>query len=275
MDGLENVARGLGDGLDKLDRADLHGLRQAGRQAAALDLLNADLGARDEAGDADLEFLGRALADEDVVLAAHVAHDRLVKGVAGGLDRLALDHAAERHDRDLRRAAADVDDQMAVRLRKISARTGRRRHGGLDQIHLARAGLDDGIDDVALLHAGHAARHSDKHARLEEAERRHAREQLLEHERRHVIVRDDARADRMDGHDVRRCAAEHLLRVLTDLEHAAGVLVDRHDGRLTQHDALAAHEHADVGRAEVDGNVPFKNHHKAKLPYHPRCGCYS
>ena len=25
----------------------------------------------------------------------------------------------------------------------------------------------------------------------------------------------------------------------------------------------------------VDGNVPFKNHHKAKLLYHPHSGCYS
>lgn len=79
----------------------------------------------------------------------------------------------------------------------------------------------------------------------------------------------------MDGHDVRRGTAEHFLRILTDLEHPAGVLIDRYDGRLAQHDALAAHKHADVGRAEVDGNVTFKNHHKAKLLYHPRSGCYS
>ena len=164
---------------------------------------------------------------------------------------------------------------MAVRLGDVRPRTGCRGHGGLHKVHLACAGLDDGVDDVALLHAGHAARHRDEHTRLKEAERRHAREQLLEHECRHVIVRDDARADRMDGHDVCRGTAEHFLRILTDLEHSSGVLIDRHDGRLAQHDALAAHEHADVGRAEVDGNVPFKNHHKAKLLYHPHSGCYS
>ena len=200
------------------------------------------------------------------MLAADVADDRFVERVARDLDGFALHHAAERDDRDLGRAAADIDDEMSVRPGNVDARTGGRGNSGFHEIHFTRAGFDHGVDDVALLHAGDAARHGDEHARLEQAEGGHARQKLAQHGRRHVVVRDHAGADRMNGHDVGRSAAEHLLRVLPDLQHTAGVFVHRDDGRLAQHNALAADVHQNVARPHVNGDITFKNHHKAKLP---------
>ena len=128
-----------------------------------------------EARDADLELLSRALADEDVVLAAHIAHDRLVKGVAGGLDGFALDHAA------VETTATSVVPLPPMSMTRwpsgleMSAPCTGGGAGGPRGVPLARAGLDDGVDDVALLHAGHTAYGTVTSTRgLKRLERRHA-----------------------------------------------------------------------------------------------------
>ena len=67
--------------------------------------------------DLDLDLLGRSLPDHEVVLLADVAGDRLVEPIAGDPEAHADDDPAERDDRDLGRAAADVDDEVAGLVR--------------------------------------------------------------------------------------------------------------------------------------------------------------
>ena len=118
--------------------------------------------------------------------------------------------------------------------------------------------LDDGVHNGALLHAGDAARHAHEHARAEEAEARHAADELAQHFAGHVVIGDNARGDGMDGYKVPRRATEHFPRILADLKHAAGRTVDRNDCRLAQANADTGDiEDGRIG-AEIDGNIFFR-----------------
>ena len=64
----------------------------------------------------------------------------------------------------------------------------------------------------------------------------------------------------MDGFDVARHLAQHRLGFGADgldrlLAVGSALVADGDDGRLVEHDALAAHVDQRVGRAEVDGQV--------------------
>ena len=74
---------------------------------------------------------------------------------------VADDDAAERDDGDLRRAAADVDDHAAAGLHDRQAGADRRGHRLLDEVGVARAGVERGVVDGALLDFGDAAGDAD------------------------------------------------------------------------------------------------------------------
>ena len=98
------------------------GLRQAVDEIAATDVhrhLRIETVRR---ADADLDVFRGALADHEIVDAADVARDRLVELVARDADGLADDDAAERDDRDVGRAAADVHHHVAARAVDRQAR---------------------------------------------------------------------------------------------------------------------------------------------------------
>ena len=215
------------DRLADLVGGDLDRARQAGQQVApaqrdALLVVVARVGR----ADGDLDVLGRALAEQQVVLAPGVGDDVLVELVAADAQAATDDDAAEADDRDLRRAAADVDDQAAGWLADGQARTDRRGHGLLDEPRPARAGVEGRVADGALLDFGHAARDADQHPRpRDEADAVvHLVHEVLDHLLGHVEVADDAVAQRPDGDDVGRRAAEHALRLGADGQHALGAL---------------------------------------------------
>ena len=150
----------------------------------------------------DLDALGRALADEQVVLAADELRDRLVHRVAGHAHRLAVDDAGQRDDRDVGGAAADVDDHVARGFGDRQAGADRRRHPLLDEVHLARLGAVGAVLHGAALDLGDLRRHADDDARADEPL---AAVRLLDEVAEHLLggveVGDDAVAHRPDGRD--------------------------------------------------------------------------
>ena len=68
-------------------------------------------------------------------------------------------------------------------------------------------------------------------------------------------VGDHAVFHRLDGDDVARRAAEHLLGFFADRLDFAGILVDGDDGGLVDDDALAARVDQRVRGAEIDCQI--------------------
>ena len=121
---LERVVHRLHDRADRLrqrlaDFLVVHRdrLRPAFAEVPAFDFHRQPLLERERGADLDLDLLGGPLADEQVVRLARVLDDRLVELVAGDAHRLAVDDARQRDDRDVGRAAADVDRPCCPPLR--------------------------------------------------------------------------------------------------------------------------------------------------------------
>ena len=211
---------------------------------------------RERGADLDLDLLGGALADEEVVRLARVRDDRLVELVAGDPHRLAVDDAGEGDDRDVGRAAADVDDHVARRFGDRHPRADRRRHRFLDQVHFAGLGAHRAVFDGAPLDLGDLRRHADDDPRPQPAA---ALVRLADEVGQHLLggfeVGDDAVLHRLDRGDVAGRPAQHLLGFGADGLDPPVDRVERDNRRLADDDALAAREDAGVGRAEIDGQI--------------------
>ena len=119
--------------------------------------------------DFDLDRFGRALADQQVVLALEVLHDGFVHLVAGHADGTRVDDAAQRDDGDVGGAAADVDDHVAGRLGDGQAGADRGGHGLLDEINFAGARAVGGVLHGALFDRRDLAGDADDDARVDAA----------------------------------------------------------------------------------------------------------
>ena len=91
----------------------------------------------------------------------------------------------------------------------------------------------------------------------------HLLDEVAQHSLGGVEVCDDTVLQRTDRDDVSGRTANHLLGVCADCEDAAGVLVDRDNRRLVQHDAAAADIDKGVGGSEVDRHVTADKRHVA------------
>jgi hypothetical protein len=99
-------------------------------------------------------------------------------------------------------------------------------------------------------------------------------DEVFQHLLRHREVGDDAVLHRSDGRYVARRAAEHLLRGDANfLNHFLAVrpafLTNRDDGRLVEHDPLAAQVDERIGGAKIDREIVVEV--AAQETEHQRC----
>src|SRR5207248_1378994 len=188
----------------------------------------------------DLDLLGGALANEQVVLALEVIHDGLIHLVAGHAHGTRVNDAAERDDSDVGSAAADIHHHVAAGLGDGQPGADGGHHGLLHQMNFAGLGAVGGIHDGALFHLGDLRRHANDDAGMHQ---HLAVMRLLDEIVQHFLgdfeVGDDAIFHGLDGHDVAGSAAEHLFGFFTYGFHFASDFVDGHYGRLVHHDAFA------------------------------------
>ncbi len=153
-----------------------------------------------------------------------------------------------------------ISNHVARGLGNRQPRADSRHHGLFHQVHFAGLGAIRRVFHGALFHLRNLARHADHNPRVHQ----HLAvvrllDKVVEHFFRDFEVRDHAVFHGLDGHDVARCAPQHLLGVLAHGLHFAGVFVDRDDGRLVHHDALARGVHQRVGGAQIDGQIAGKH----------------
>ncbi len=162
----------------------------------------------------------------------------------------------KRNHRDIGGAAADIDHHVAAGLGDGQTGADGGHHGLLHQVHFAGLGAIGRVHDRALFHLRDLRRHADDDARMHQ---HLAVVRLLDEVVQHLLgdfeVGDDAVFHRLDGDDVARRAAKHLLGLFADSFDFTGVLVDRDDGGLVDHDAFAARIDQRVGRSQIDGKI--------------------
>jgi len=117
-------------------------------------------------------------------------------------------------------------------------------HRLLDEVDLGRLGLHRRIAHGAFLHLGDLAGNADDDSRAHtEGPVVSLLDEVVEHLLCVLEIGDDAVLHRPDGHDVAGGPPEHLLGLATHRLDAAGLLVDRDDGRLADDDSPPLAEH--------------------------------
>ena len=138
--------------FEHLGAGDLDVSRQTGDQVTAAADHGLLLFTRERCADVDLQKLCGTFTDVELVLLSHVGDDRLVHLVAGHLQRGVCDDAAERDDRDVGGAAADIDDHDAFRTRDVKACTDGCRDGLFHQEYILAACLRRCLSDRTLFY---------------------------------------------------------------------------------------------------------------------------
>src|SRR5919107_2564880 len=255
-DGVDDGRHRVGQGLPDLLVGDGDGLGDALDEVAAAHVHRERLVEGEARAELNLDGLGRALAYQKVVLALDVLRDGLVHLVTCDAHGAGVDDAGQAYDGDVGRAAADVHDHVAVRLRDGEARADGRAHGLLDEVDLAGLRAVGRVLDRAALDLRDLGGYADDDARADPglAVVRLAYE-VLEHLLRHFEVGDDAVLHGPYGDDVAGRPAQHLLRLLADGLRGVGDFVDGDDGGLADDDASPLREDERVGRAEVNCEV--------------------
>ena len=213
-----------------------------------------------------LDTFRRRLADQRTIVAADIVDDRLVESIAADAHGLRIDDTVQGNHGDLRGAAANVEHHGAAGLAHGHSRADGRRHGLLDEKHLAGSRAGGGFADGAPLHLRGSAGHAHQHpgTRAQELVLVSLVDEMLEHLLGDSEVGDDTVLERPDGHDVAGCAPEHALRGFAHGGDVLGTtwppfLANRDHRWLVENDALSAHVDESIGRTEIDGEVVGKN----------------
>ncbi len=255
-DGGDGFAQRLADFFGR----NLDGAGKAGDKVAAGDGHFLFFRQNIRRADSNLDFLGGALADHEVVFALDALADGRVHGVAGDADGLGNDDAAKGDDGDFRRAAADIDDHAAGRLRDGKARTDGGGHGFLGEVYMVGAGLESCFLNRALLHFRDAGGDGDHHAGKHDGEKELAAradlaDEILEHVLRDLEIGNHAVAHGADGSDAAGGAPDHAFRLGPNGQDGVGLRVDCHHGRLDEDDSFAADVNEGGGGAEIDAYI--------------------
>ncbi len=144
-------------------------------------------------------------------------------------------------------------------------------HRLLHQEDFAGLGAIGRILDRPLFHLRNLRRHADHDARMNQ---HLAVVRLLDEVVQHLLgdleVGDNAVLHRLDGDDVARRTAQHLLRLFANGLYFTGVLVDGHDGGLVDHDALAPRVDEGVRRPQIDREIAREHAKQRAQPVRPR-----
>ena len=123
---------------------------------------------------------------------------------------------------------------------------------------MAAARRHGGIEHGALLDLRHTTGDTNDNARAGYGHQRllvGLANEILQHGLGDLKLGDNAIAQGANGDDVGRRSPDHLARFCTDSQRPAASLLNRHPGRLVDHDAATAHAYQGVGGSQVNADV--------------------
>ena len=192
----------------------------------------------------DFDTLRRRLVYLEVVHTAHVLDDVLVEVIACHLDGLVRHDAAQRDNRNLRRAAAYVHNHTSLGALHINTDTYCCRHRLIQHIHIASAGMLRTVAHGAYLHLRATRRDSHHHANARGEQQALLRNHLYHASYHHLAgleVGYHAFFERANGLHHHAAAAYHLLCFLTHGEAFVVCHADSNHRRLVHHHLVVAH----------------------------------
>ena len=232
------------------------GLGQARNQVTTADLGVWLVRNRERRSNQHLNFLSRALTEQQRVLLLDVLNNRQVECISTHTNGLRRDNAAQRNHRNFSGSTTDVDHHVASGLVDWKSGANRSSHRLFNDVHLARTGGIPSVFDCALFHTGDARGYTDNDAGLGQvAAGVHLLNEVTQHALSGIEVSDHTVFEWANRHDVAWGAADHLLGFKTHREHATRGLVNGNNGWLVQNHTTTADVHQGVSGTQVNGHV--------------------
>ena len=245
------------DRFTDLFRGEDDGLGQAAHQVTPPDLGLHGVVHGPRRADSHLDLLGRALADGDAVLPAHVGLDGGVDVEAAHPDRFKGDDAAKRDDGRLGRPAPNVARPCCPRGWWIGRPAPMAAAVGCSMrltllAPAARAASSTARRSTAVMADGTQMSTLGRPKR--EIPARFSRSSIIR-----CVMSKSVMAPLRNGphrHYVARSTPDHLPRLAAHVEHGVGAAVQGDHGGLVEDDAASFCVDERVGGAQVDGEVP-------------------
>ena len=234
----------------------IHTHRQAGEQAAALDLHGlVEISLLGAAGHVLFQLFGGALANGNAVLVAHELEDFFVVVVAGHAYAGGLDLAAQRKHCNIGGAAADINDHAALRLGDVDAGAKGSGNGFVDQVHLTGTSGHHSLHHGIAFNAGNGGGHTDGHAGLDHVGAVHLLDKTADQLTGHGMVTDHTVLQREDGRNIVRGAAHHSKGLIACFQHGLLAGIHCHNAGLVEHNALALLRNDNGSGTKIDTDI--------------------
>ena len=176
------------------------------------------------------------------MIATNIRNNRAVHLVAADADRTCINDTAQRQNRNFGRTAANINDHASGRLRYRQIGTDCRGHRLFNQPHLTRARRFGRFLNGPPLDRGRTRRDADdNHRRRERATVVNFADKIFNHLFGDFKIGNHAVAQRTNGMNVARRAAQHLFGFVAHRQNLffAAIFFNRNHGRLVQHDTLS------------------------------------
>src|SRR5882724_339092 len=197
------------------------------------------------------------------MLALNELNDSFVHRVAGNTDGPRVDDPAHAYNCDIGGAASNIDDNVSARLGDRKSGADGSRHGFFDQKDLRCFSAVRRVLDSSALHLRNTGGNADNDARTHKTPSvLRLPDEVLKHLLGDFEIRDHTVLHRADGHNIDRCATEHLLCVSADGLDAIVYLIYSDDRGFIDHDTSPLSVHERVRGSEINGQIAGTERHK-------------
>src|SRR4030095_1999625 len=197
------------------------------------------------------------------MLALKKLNNSVVHRVAGNTDGPRVDDPGHAHDSDIGGAATNIDDNVSARLRYRKSGADASRHSFFDQKDLGRFRSVRRVLDSPAFHLSNSGGNADDDARANKPPSvLRLADEMLKHLFGDFEIGDHPVFHRADGHNIGRCATEHLFCVPAKSLDVIGYLIYS-DGRgFINDDTTGLAEHERVRGSEINGQIAGTERHK-------------
>ena len=235
---MDDLSQALAQASLDLRAVELDGDRQSADQVTSAHLHHFRRAAFPCRSDLLLDFLCRAITDQQLLLFLTELDDLAVHRISGHLQRAAGDDLA------IGGSSADVQHHASARPSDIQTGADRGHLRLFLDVYLLRAAAVCRVADRIALYAGDVARAADQDDRpLEHAFELQLLEEIVQHDLGHFKVRDDAVLQRADRQHPAGRPSQHFFCLASRRQAFLRFRIYRNDAGLIDDDALAFHVH--------------------------------
>ena len=208
-----------------------------------------------------LDFLSSTFTDKHIMYLLHMAHNSLIKMIAADTDRRIHNNTAKAQHSDISSSTANINNHVATRYGNINTGAKSRSQRFLNQIGFGSTALGSSLHNSTLFYRSNADRHTSHNTRFEkQALARNLLNNVSQQLLRYGIIRNNAFLQRTDSNDTSGSTSQHFSCIIAHSQHLVAHLVNSHNRRLLQDNALALDKNKNVSGTQINTDIHTLKH---------------